>query len=271
MPNFSLRRLLTRAIFRCGVFTSRRTDDHSLKKFFLLIKPLKVNQGLIRLGDDSDGGYLVPNDLLGIRACFSPGVSGEASFEMSLIERGIPCYLADYSVEAPPFLHQLINFEKKFLGSANEGEFITIDYWMQKQKINDGDLILQMDIEGGEYGVLLSTPADVLKRFRILVIEFHGLNAIFNYNGLQLIELTFRKLLEHFEIVHIHPNNCMEAVGFGGYLVPPVMEFTFLRKDRVSVFELASNFPHPLDVKNAPGRPDLVLPKCWRGTGIQHK
>jgi hypothetical protein len=265
MLNFRFTNLLKLLILKYGIFTSRRTDDRNLKKFFALIKPIKIDQGLIRLGDNSDGGYLVPNDLDGICACFSPGVSGEASFEMSLVERGIPCYLADYSVDGPPLMHHLIHFEKKFLGPANEDEFITLDYWVQKQKILEGDFILQMDIEGGEYGVLLSTPLNMLLKFRILVIEFHGLNAIFNSNGFQLIELTMRKLLENFEIVHIHPNNCAGVVGYGKYLVPPVMEFTFIRKDRVSGSELANNFPHPLDVKNAPGMPDIVLPKCWQG------
>jgi hypothetical protein len=40
---------------------------------------------LIRLGADGDGGYLVPDDLEDVAACFSPGVDDRASFESAMI------------------------------------------------------------------------------------------------------------------------------------------------------------------------------------------
>jgi hypothetical protein len=39
------------------------------------LAPQTTDKALIRLGPNKDGGYLVPNDLDGIEACFSPGVS----------------------------------------------------------------------------------------------------------------------------------------------------------------------------------------------------
>ena len=35
------------------------------------------------------------------------------------------------------------------------------------------DFLLQMDIEGGEYLSLLATPQELLRRFRIIVLEVH--------------------------------------------------------------------------------------------------
>jgi len=49
--------------------------------------------------------------------------------------------------------------------------------------------------------------------------------------GFELIKLTFQKLLKDFKIVHINPNNFSEPIR---YEISPEMEFTFLRKDRVT-------------------------------------
>ena len=48
----------------------------------------------------------------------------------------------------------------------------------------------------------------VVQRFRIIVIEFHGLDAIFVGRGYEYIHDAFSKLLKFFDVVHIHPNNC---------------------------------------------------------------
>ena len=67
-------------------------------------------------------------------------------------------------------------------------------------------MIMQMDIEGDEYKVLLDMPIKLLKQFRIIVIEFHFLTRLFNLYSNQFIYSSFKKLLEHFKVVHIHPN-----------------------------------------------------------------
>ena len=69
-------------------------------------------------------------------------------------------------------------------------------------------MILQMDIEGFEYDVLIETPRSILKKFRIILIEFHNFNQIFIQYGLKMIKYIFDKLNTDFYIVHIHPNKC---------------------------------------------------------------
>ena len=64
--------------------------------------------------------------------------------------------------------------------------------------------------------------------------------------------------------VHIHPNNIEGSLKKGGLDIPRVMEFTFLRKDRIKHSDYKINFPNPLDCDNTPN-PHLVLPKCWYG------
>jgi hypothetical protein len=242
---------------------SKVTPKEQLKDFFEMIKPVKTNFDLIRVGAAGDGGYLVPNDLDGIDACFSPGVSTVADFEVALANRGIKCFLADYSVEAPPVSHPLFDFEKKYLGPKSTDMYQTLNDWIAKKSLSTGDLILQMDIEGAEYGVLLETSSELLKKFRIVVIEFHDLDSLYDKMGFDLLNHVFSKILRDFEVVHIHPNNCRTATRCYDYEIPPAMEFTFIRKDRVTHKTYAVDFPHALDAKNMSQYKDIPLPKCW--------
>lgn len=252
-------------LLKRNIFFKRCTNELELSKFFTMIRPVVTDKELIRIGDYSDGGYLIPNDLEGIEACFSPGVSSEASFEFALAKYNINCYLADYSVEAPPIKHKLFDFVKRYLGAENTDIYMTLESWINEKFPNLSDAILQMDIEGSEYAVIYQTPIEILKKFRIIVIEFHGLDNIFNQGGFDLIYLTFQKILTEFEIVHIHVNNVWPSLKYGIYEVPPLIEFTFLRKDRINFKEPYLNFPHMLDVKNFKSKPDIILPMCWRG------
>ena len=242
---------------------SRTTDFNNLSEFFSSIKPISTSHGLIRIGGEADGGYLIPNDLEGIQACFSPGVSDVVDFEYDLATKGIKCVLADYSIDAPPKQNKLFQFEKKYLGTTEDLVYTTLESLVKRNAPNQSELILQMDIEGGEYSVIFNTSCETLRKFRILVIEFHELDSLFDRFGFILIDLTFEKLLKDFDIVHIHPNNCTKPIIYGKYEIPPYLEFTFLRKDRISSRQPALTFPHQLDRKNVPYKEDFPLPKCW--------
>lgn len=246
-----------------GYRLSKTTDIDRLKNFLRAVYPLATEHPLIRIGSAGDGGYLVPNDLEGISTCFSPGVSETADFEGDLVKRGIRCFLADYSVDASPVSHELITFEKKYLGARNTDIFMTLDSWVDSKDPSTDDKILQMDIEGHEYDVLLTAKNETLNKFRIIVLEIHNIKSILDPHGFHLIELTFIKLLNNFDIVHIHPNNYQPPLQYRGLELPNVMEFTLLRKDRSKHRRHATQFPHPLDVANVPSQPDYPLPSCW--------
>lgn len=250
-------------LLKNNIYISRTTPYLDIVSLLTSLKPIETNYELIRIGSDTDGGYLIPNDLKGIDACFSPGVSTTSDFENDLTTKGIRCFLADYSVNAPPINNPLFDFQKKYLGIDNNDTFITLENWINQKAPNNNELLLQMDIEGSEYPVIFDTSEDTFSKFRILVIEFHDLDTIFTKAGYELIRLTFSKLLKNFEIVHIHPNNCCGSAHYKDLVIPRVMEFTFLRKDRITHKIPAKNFPHPLDKKNVASNQDIHLPDCW--------
>jgi hypothetical protein len=260
-----LRDFINQYILFGGVRLSKGTSDGELAEFFSLVHPVKTEHQLVRIGGPNDGGYLVPDDFKGIKVCFSPGVAASAHFEEALANRGIKSFLADYSVECPPIKNPFFFFEKKFLGTKNNEMYTTLASWIDRNAPQEEEMILQMDIEGAEYSVILSTPEEIMRKFRIIVIEFHNLEQLAERSGFQLVNLTFSKLLSDFDIVHIHPNNCTQTLRYRYYDLPPVMEFTFLRKNRVSLRLAVTDFPHPLDCANLTSRKDHVLPRCWRG------
>lgn len=248
--------------YKFRIKIDKSTDRFALANFFKKITPVKY-KNLIRLGGDSDGGYLVPNDFEGIKECYSPGVSLISNFENELSKLGINCHMADFSVDGPALHNPLFIFKKKFLGPINNDKFIRLDDWISETSVSNDDLILQMDIEGAEWSVLTSTHPKILKKFRVIILEVHSMDGLFDPLIFRQIDDVFTLLKTDFEIVHIHPNNSSQIIHCHGYSVPSVMEFTFLRRDRLSKLERNYTFPHDLDAPNEPLLADYPLPDCW--------
>ena len=258
------------------------TPEKKLRSLIKNLSPKAEGYDLIRIGCDGDSGYLIPDDLEGIQACFSPGFNGKSSFEKMLAVRyGIKSFIADRigmtKVEyLKRFIRQLktrkascrsldFDIENKFIGLKNSRTTMRLHDWIKKKVRLDsiGDLILQMDIENDEWEILMDTPSEVLKKFRIMVIEFHGLHLHILSIFLKK-EKVFNKILRDFCVVHIHPNNYARKWLYKGIEIPELMEFTFIRKDRVLPDNCKLVFPHKLDCKNNPNAPDLVLPEIWQ-------
>lgn len=259
-----VRDLGLRAIGALGLHGVRRIPRNELVSLIESLRPVDAGIELIRLGPDGDGGYLVPNDLEGIEYAFSPGVSDESGFEADLAARGIRVFLADYSVDGPAETNPLFDFDKKYIGCLENPLFLTLDGWKQvRAREYGGDLLVQMDIEGGEFETIIGLSPALLKQIRIFIIEFHYLHQLWNKPWFRLVSRAFEKLLGTHTVVHIHPNNCCGSFTSRGLTLPRIAEFTFLRNDRVKTRRHRSDFPHALDRENVPGKRPLVLPRCW--------
>ena len=227
------------------------------------LQPISCDKELMRLGPRGDGGYLVPDDVEGIEACFSPGVGALSEFEKDCAGLGMEVFLADKSVDGPSFSHERFHFTKKHLGALTSGDSITMDDWVDiSLQKSPSDLLLQMDIEGYEYETFLGMSDSLIKRFRIIVVELHGLDMLWSEPFFGMVSTALEKIIQNHVCVHLHPNNNEGFLSKGGLDIPRVMEFTFLRKDRVISPSPTHSFPHPLDSDNF-RKPPLRLPECW--------
>ena len=246
-----------------GWHAAPRTQAPHVRALMQALRPLDPGIELIRLGPDADGGYLLPDDLDGVRYAFSPGVSTESGFEAALAERGMQVFLADASVDAPAASHPRFTFDKRFVGCLTDDRYITLDDWhAAKLGHDDAELLLQMDIEGGEYETLLAASPNLLAKFRIMIVELHSLPQLWNEPFFAVASRMFEKLLKSHAVVHIHPNNCCGSVTSAGLEIPRIAEFTFLRRDRLRSTAYRTAFPHPLDRPNV-AKPPLHLATCW--------
>jgi hypothetical protein len=129
---------------------SKGSTREQISHFLATVRPVRTEHPLIRIGGAADGGYLVPDDLEGVSVCFSPGVAATCDFEEACARRGIRSFMADYSVDGPPTRSPLFHFEKKYLGAQNDEQFTTLESWIERNAPSGTDMLLQMDIEGGE-------------------------------------------------------------------------------------------------------------------------
>ncbi len=231
------------------------------------LRPVATEHALIRLGPLGDGGYLVPNDLADLEACFSPGVGLVSGFESDCAAAGIRVFMADRSVTGPADTSDAFHFVRKHVGVSTNHDTITLDDWVAESLPGSkADLLLQMDIEGAEFDALWHTTDRLLARFRIIVVEFHEMHRFAEPAFLHRAAATFGKILRNHICVHIHPNNCCGSVEVAGVVVPRIAEFTFLRRDRVRKRwrpQFVESFPHPLDADNVPEKGFLPLPPDW--------
>jgi hypothetical protein len=255
--------IATRIIGGTGAWVAPRTDLLQLMRLIAALSPVATDKQLIRVGPLGDGGYLIPDDLQGIEACFSPGVSMVSGFEKQCADAGMAVFLADASVDGPAESHPRFSFTKKFVGITNDDFFMTMDNWVKDSVLGTtSDLLLQIDIEGYEYEVFIGMSDALLRRFRIIVAEFHDLHQLWDRPRFEIASRVFEKVMQTHVCVHIHPNNVAGCVTMAGIEIPRLAEFTFLRRDRILHISPAMQFPHPLDRDNTNNIP-LRLPSCW--------
>lgn len=259
----SLHRLRQRVALASGLYVTPHTSPVVLREFARSLHPVATDIDLVRLGPKDDGGYLVPDDLDGVTALMSPGIGPVSGFDEAVADHGIPVYMADGSVACPAVSHPLFHCTQRDLGGVDSADVMTLDTWVNKVIDSDtAELMLQMDIESAEYLVIPTISEELLCRFRIIVVEFHRLNQLWEPFFFRVTSAIFTKLLRHHFCVHVHPNNNGGVYRHAGLEIPKAMEFTFIRKDRARVLGVAREFPHPLDVDNV-SKPPVILPPMW--------
>lgn len=254
-----------------GTADSSAASTAEVMEVFEILKPKASAIPLIRIGADIDGAYLVPDDIEGIEACFSPGVNRIKYFEDFLTDTyGIKSHMCDFTCNVDEFKTPLKTgmqtFLKKWLDVTPGADNLSLEDWIRDNDVT-GDLLLQMDIEGAEYRNILATSDETLSRFRVVVLEVHGLGRMLDGPTLRgAIAPFFDKLSRNFTCVHAHPNNCCGDFPVPGtnVRIPQVLELTLVRNDRFAKASGPPSLPHPLDVsRNVPRNPPLFLSEAW--------
>jgi len=244
---------------------ARQTDAtvDSRHAYFEMLQPVALtNCELQRFGEPNDGGYLMCGNLLGgIQSGYSYGISGydgwgcDVSTKFNVAVHEYDCF----DTTQPKCPNGRTKFHPECVGDKTETVEGRVFDTIKNQLARNGDgakrIVLKMDVEGAEWGSLLSVPDDVLERIDQFVIEFHGVGD--ERNGTQEQKRrVVERLRRFFEVAHIHFNNATCTAD-----LPPfpswAYEVLFVSK-RLAVVDPHRRVigPHPLDAPNLPSSPD---------------
>lgn len=239
---------------------------------------------LIRLGNNYDGGYLIPKDIINkVDLLLSFGLGSDWSFEKNFKKKNkqlkINCY--DHTIIRKFWyeytLISIFFFIKNFKDFGNIFKYFKYkNFFSQKninhikkkvvlnrynsydisineiiKKHNNQKKFLKIDIEGDEYRII--NRLRYFKKLFGFVIEFHNIDLHY-----KIID-NFLKKNRNFKIVHVSPNN---MGGINENNEPIVVEITFINISKFKNFKkLKSKFisKNKLDYPNDPKKKNIFL------------
>ena len=256
---------------------------NEIKEKYKFLKPYLCGD-LKRLGRNQDGGYVVSfNSVLNSNYLISFGLGLDWSFELDYLELNKKgrVLIYDHTINFKTFLYPLIKCVKRFLtfrknikevkGRLND--LFSYYTFINKKKVNyfskkigkvaskkDESLknilqknplikkfILKVDIEGSEFSII----DDIIhfsNNIDMLIIEFHDLDKHENKFHKEIL-----KLINHFNIIHIHGNNHCNINDYG---LPIAIEVTLLNKN-YNLKKTEEKILFPLKELDYPNNPDL--------------
>ena len=220
-----------------------------------------IGRTKIRLGNVGDGGYVSLDDFRPGDIALSLGINDDISWDLDAADRGLTIHQFDHTVDDPAPDDARMIFQKKMIASTSTDHSQSLPdlIGMLDRKEARPNLVLKMDIEGSEWDVWDATPQATLARFSQIFCEVHWLDQLSNTDRRRQIHRCFKKLHDHYAVVHVHGNSCGGLANVGGVVFPNVLEISFANRlcyDFSSTDEL---FPGPLDCSCDAYSPDLYL------------
>jgi len=237
-------------------------QQREILELLRLLEPHKASDfRKVRLGNPAgDCGYVLLDDFKNLSRAFSFGVANDDSWDLAIAQRGIPVEQFDPGVEQAPSNHPLIHFHRKAVAAQSAEGAVTLQGLVdQHSRGRNPDLLLNCDIEGGEWNVFDAAPAESFGKFTQIICEFHGLKNLSNPAFFPVARRVFTKLHAHHAVVHVHGNNFAPIVSSHNIPLPEVIEITFANRKRYKLARSRERYPTPLDVPNNPGAPDIQL------------
>jgi hypothetical protein len=229
----------------------------------------------VRIGNKSDGGYIVAKELLEREKfvlSYGVGNTPEAvSFDLHLASEGYTIFMFDGTIKRLPLHHSNFVFINENVASNN------IERHLTQCNIKNSNLVTaKIDIEGCEYELFENCNSKVFDQCCQLIVEFHDLLPI-NFPGyVSLIPFKedmprkikiLKRILISYEIFHLHGNN----FSYSNLDIPNVIEITFVRKDLIKRKKIES-IPYPiinLDFPCNAKREDLILQWWCKNPGLR--
>ncbi|WP_428488210.1 glycosyltransferase [Rhodopila sp.] len=215
----------------------------------------------VRVGNDYDGGYVLPAISLGCDVVLSIGVGSDVSFDLRLAEAGARILQFDHTIEHAPTSHDNFTFYKAGWGTSSEGSYLDFtDICSKLEPLGGKRPLLKFDIEGAEYDVFSSVDPRSLQRFEVIVCEIHDLDRLNEPAFFGKVITLMEKLTLHHLPVHLHANNYGGMAFVQGIAIPKVLEISLLRRDLGDFRGFAVEpIPGTLDRPNHPFQPDIHL------------
>lgn len=232
-----------------------RTNPNIRKRVLELkenLKPFWLSRNsYLRIGSKNDGGYYVPRIVIeNSKVLISGGIGDNNDFEFSLANSGMRGIQIDNSIEKAPKRHKNLEFIHATLGEK--------DFDLNKLINTHEDILLKLDIEGGEYQTLLQIKS--FNNITGMIIEFHHLTKLYDLDFYRKLKKVLKKIMRDFLIVHSNPNNAGGCEILGNQLVPNVVEVIFMKRKYKSRFRRMKK----CQTDNIENDPDLAqLERIW--------
>jgi hypothetical protein len=228
-----------------------------------LLTPYDVDKSKVRIGANSDGGYILLADLSPDQPVISYGISVEYTFDRCMAERGHTVHMFDPTILGISAPHPNMRFFREGIAGATryEESLFTIEEHLARHNIQGDHIVLKMDVEGAELEALSATDEGVLRRFAQIVVEVHRLDRLGEQDYRELFHAAFERLNRHFTLFHAHANNYDGSDKFhfvDGMPLSEVIELSYVRTDLVARQPSATVYPTNLDYPNVAQRDKLM-------------
>lgn len=227
-----------------------------------LLRPQRVKGfAKVRLGHAGDGGYVCIDDFAGLDAALSFGINDDISWDIDAADRGMTIHQFDHTVEDPAPADPRMVFQRKMIApesgpdSASLGDLVRVHDRGEARP----NMMLKMDIEGGEWPVLDVTDVKDVSRFTQIVCELHYFQGLAEPEYRRSIYDGLSKLHEGYAVVHVHANISGGISNVGNVIFPNVIEVTFANRAVYELEETDELFPGPLDISCDADQPDMYL------------
>jgi hypothetical protein len=229
-----------------------------------LLTPYDIDKAKRRIGQKTDGGYILADCISNAQVVLSYGIGTEYSFDIELAKRGHDVYMFDHTIEGIQSTNKNLHFFcEGVAGRTNETDHLfSIQDHLDRHRISGDRLILKMDVEGGEHEAFETLLDETLNRFEQIVLEIHCLHKLDDFAFRDRFCRIFRRLNSIFTLFHVHANNWDGQNGVsvvGGVPVSSLLELSYIKSSIVHRRPSQTLYPTDLDYPNVTRFQDKLL------------